>query len=169
MVADPRAYERLVGLPPAGDRVFWFQIPKTDNSGQPINPVRIRKYAEKIGDHFGGFTTIPSVFGCWTSERNGEKEAVCEESVLIMAARDVTDAPRAEQFRAAEDDADFMKDLAEEVAQEFGQEAIMKIEDYTRDVEFVSGEKKKRLSGEKILTEFDEAIAPLPSFRRREI
>jgi len=117
------------------EREFKIILPKHDRGGHRLSTEVIKDYADKMTEHFGGVTVIPSVLGCYESEKTGRVE--CEENTIMMSARDSSDES------VIEKDVKFMNDLAKNAGEIFGQESIFIEEDIVKDVSFVAGVKKE--------------------------
>lgn len=84
-------------------------------------------------------TVYPEIAGCFIPEE-GEMagELMCEENVLITTIRDSDDGV------PFEEDAEFLRNIGEEVGRDLGQISVLVTEDRT-EVEFVSGQFREEL------------------------
>ena len=134
-------------------------MPKRDNSGQKINNKLYQKYISKINTRFGGSTTTPSVLGCFVNEQSGRTE--CEANIRIDAVRDFenpfddkTDFSLSERKNLLEKDFKFMKQIAKQSGDEFGQTAMLVIKDDIDDASLILTKRKDNLPKEKIFDDF---------------
>lgn len=123
------------------DLEFGIVVPKKSNGGRSIKSGEIKEIAEDMSAKFGGTTITPSVLGCWNSE---DKGLICEENAVLSSALNTedSDAPSREEAQR------FVESKAEEVADEFGQAAVMTSENRT-EVEFVGGEYQEEIDSSK--------------------
>jgi hypothetical protein len=119
-------------------------VPKFDNEGHRISVSAIKKYADKMIRHFGGVTIDPKVLGGFESN----KKIQYDENAIIYGLR-IQSTPD-----QAAIDKQFMENLAKQVATEFGQEAIMTVEEDPDSVVFVVGKKSKNVPKELRETDF---------------
>lgn len=129
--------ERVAGI---NDREFRVIVPKFDNAGQKIRVGLIQNIAERISRRFGGVTVIPTTLGCFQPE---DGDLICEENVIFSTVRDSEDGVN------VRDDEVWMRELAHDIGEEFGQIAVMVSEDVVES-QFVSGDFAERLPEEKV-------------------
>ena len=135
-----------------GEAIFSIIIPKGDNSNNKINQRSIKKYINRMNSRFGGTTTKPITLGCWTDEKR--KKLQCEVGMKVSVYVDWDSTSRKDlrkldvQQREArlKSDYNFMKRVAKDMANEFGQDTIPVIYDNVRDIAFVKGAVKKKLN-----------------------
>lgn len=117
-------------------------VPKFSNSGKRIRNERIERIGKELSEEFGGVTIQPSVLGCWKSDSG---ELMCEENIKMTSALDTenSDMSSADAERKIES-------MGEDIADEFGQAAVMTSEEFT-EVDFVGreGSFKEELSEDK--------------------
>lgn len=118
-------------------------VPKFSNSGRRIRNERIESIGKELSEDFGGVTITPSVLGCWKSD---DGNLMCEENIKMTSALDTegSDMSRAEAERK-------MESLASDIADDFGQAAVMTSEEFT-EVDFVGeeGSFREELSDDKV-------------------
>jgi len=127
------------------DREYRVIVPKYDNSGRKIRAEEMEGLAKKMSEHFGGVTIIPSVLGCWVSER--DKKLICEENVVFSSLRDSESVPNWEKQKR--EDETFIKNLAREVGTRFGQESVLISEDKV-EVDFIKGRYREELPRQRV-------------------
>lgn len=123
----------------ASPRRYDLIIPTKDNERQRIRPAVVRYFQKKMSEHFDGSTTVDAE-GCYFSQDSGRHE--CEPVKVVTSIRnyDLTrDAPCTVWLR----DDNFMDDLANEIAQDFGQEGVLGITS-PLDTFYIGGEKRPR-------------------------
>lgn len=126
---------------PINDREFNIVVPKTDNAGNDIKPELLADVAHRMADRFGGVTVTPSVAGCWSPDDSDE--LMCEENIILSSGRDSSDGV----WYAT--DEKWMEELAQEVADDFGQASVMVSESVT-EVDFIGGDYEEELPPSKI-------------------
>lgn len=137
-----------------GEGHFTIILPKADNSGTKIKPKVFSKYVDKINKNFGGSTTKPKTLGCWVDEKRGKLQ--CESGVAIESWRDFDANPDMKKLNSNErqnvlkKDYAFMKRLAKESANEFGQDSVPVIFDNIVDVSLNKGKWKKSIAKNKL-------------------
>ncbi len=142
-----------------GEAHFTMILPKADNSGNKIKPSQYNKYIKRVNARFGGSTTKPITLGCWEDEKR--KKLQCEEGFAIETFRDFDSSKELEKLDAIErkkkmnQDFKFMNKLAEQSAEDFGQDSIPVIFDNIQDAKLNKGEwreklVKSKLTGKKI-------------------
>lgn len=114
------------------DREFQIIVPKEDNSGNEISPDVIEEIAHDVADRFGGVTIYPTTAGCWVSD---DGDLICDENAIIATTRDSSDGV------PFQDDRRWFKTLAERVAGDLGQFAVMVSEDVAEG-HFIEGDFK---------------------------
>jgi hypothetical protein len=117
-------------------------VPKFSNSGRRIRNSRIEEIGKELSEKFGGVTIQPSVLGCWKSN---DGDLMCEENIKMTSALDAetNDMSKEEASRTVES-------MGEDIADEFGQAAVMTSEEFT-EVDFVGRDDsfKEELSDDK--------------------
>lgn len=129
------------------EREFSIIIPKKDNAGHLLDVGGIKRYAEKMSDHFGGVTINPTVVGCWREKKSDPLQ--CEENVRLFSGRDFpvgTSDVDAEKKLAS--DRLFMKKFATDIGRKFGQYSIYVVEDIVKDNKQIRGEWKEQVGEE---------------------
>lgn len=146
-------------LKAVGEGSYSLTLPKRDNSGQKIDNKLHMRYINRMNKRFGGTTTRPRALGCFINQR-GKSE--CEENIVIESVRDF-DASKdlqrldsIERMKKLRDDFRFVKDLGKDAGEQFGQESIMVQFDRIQDATFIGGQRKSKLSSDKI---FDDVFA----------
>lgn len=139
-----------------GEAVFSIIIPKADNSGNKIKVSTIKNHIKKINKRFGGSTTKPVTLGCWNDEERGKLQ--CETGLEVSTFRDF-DTPYDPTLRKLNSrerkemlakDFNYMKDVANDIAEEFGQDAVPVIYDNVSDIAFVKGPWRKKMDSSKL-------------------
>ena len=139
-------------LKQVGEAIFSIIIPKSDNSNNSINQKSVKKYVNKINSEFGGSTTKPVTLGCWSDEKREKLQ--CETGTHVSGYVDFDSPYDAElnKMNVSQRKANlqksykFMKKVAKEMANEFGQDSIPVIYDNVRDISFIQGTWKKKLN-----------------------
>lgn len=142
-----------------GEASFSVILPKRDNSGMKINNSLYQKYISKMNRRFGGTSTYPSVLGCFRNKKT--KKTECETNFEIKSLRDFENpfndksglTPR-ERKGLLRRDYGFMKRLAKDAGDEFGQTAMLIIRDDINDASLIFTKRKKRLPSKKIFDDF---------------
>lgn len=138
------AIQAAVGGKQINDREFGVIVPKYDNSGRRIKPEVLEGIAQNISERFGGVTVYPSVAGCWIPEEGPMAgELMCDENIYITTVRDSSDGV------SFEDDANFLRNLGEDVAQDLGQFSVMVTED-RMEAELIEGDYEESLDQDKL-------------------
>jgi len=104
-------------------REYSLVFPLESNSGKPIPLGRYDKYIVEISKHFGGLTVFTDTLGCSVdkNEDTGEEKLQCEPNILIKTNR-------MDDKKTAEEDKEFIEEIAEKAGDEFSQWGIMKSE-----------------------------------------
>lgn len=129
------------------EREYKLILPKWDNEGHKIKPEIIERYARELSNRFGGVTIEPSLLGCWIDEKT--KDFVCEENLGLVSGRNIIGIPDGRE-KLFEEDAEFMKKLAERAGRDLGQYSVYITEDIVKDISEVKGEMKEELPKEKL-------------------
>ena len=137
-----------------GEAHFTIILPKADNSGTKIKPAVISKYVDKINRNFGGSTTKPKTLGCWVDDTRGKLQ--CEMGLAIETFRDFDMNPEMKKLNSEErqkvlkKDYAFMRRIARESANEFGQDSVPVIFDNISDVSLNKGKWKESIEKKKL-------------------
>lgn len=133
-----------------GEGFFTMILPKADNSSNKIKPDRFNSYISRINSRFGGSTTKPITLGCWKDEKRNKLN--CETGFAIETFRDFdgSDLDAIERKNKLEEDDKFLNDLAQEAANEFGQDSVPVIYDNIVDVKLNKGMWRKDIEKEKL-------------------
>jgi len=130
----------------ATDKEYFIILPKFSNTGdkgerQRISYRSLERYTKKVATHFGGVTVLPSALGC--SQEKKTSSLVCEEIIKLVTSSSGPKTTKA----TLERDRKFIRGLAKEAADEYGQWAIMTSEDSGHDVSFVGGDYSDTVKG----------------------
>jgi len=137
-----------------GEAVFSIIIPKADNSGNKIKPIKFNKYVERINNRFGGSTTKPITLGCWIDKKRNKLN--CESGIVIEGWRDFDSDINLKRLNVEErqkklkQDFNFMNKIAKESAIDFGQDSVPVIYDGVSDVSLNKGVWKKKIAKSKL-------------------
>ncbi len=137
-----------------GEAHFTMILPKADNSGNKIRPIKFNKYLDKINRRFGGSTTKPITLGCWKDENRNKLQ--CESGFAVETFRDFDSEIELEKLnvpgrrKKLKSDFDFMNKLAKEAATDFGQDSVPVIFDNISDAKLNKGVWKKKIAESKL-------------------
>lgn len=139
-----------------GEGIFSVVIPKADNAGRLIRHSEIKKHVSKLNNHFGGSTTNPTTLGCWNDEERGVLQ--CETGLKVSSYVDF-DSPYApelqkmdaqERAKKLKEDFNFVKKVAKEIADDFGQDSIPVLFENPKDISFVKGTWEEKMDDNQV-------------------
>jgi len=137
-----------------GEGHFTIILPKADNSGTKIKPAVFSKYVDKINRNFGGSTTKPTTLGCWVDDKRGKLQ--CEMGFSVETWRDFDSDPEMKNLNSdqrkkiLQKDYRFMRKIARESANEFGQDSVPVVFDNIADVSLNKGKWKESINKKKL-------------------
>ena len=134
---------------PVGEAMYIMILPKGDNSGRKIKVERYGKYIDKINSRFGGSTIKPIKLGCWKDGKRNKMQ--CEAGFSVETWRDFDADEKMKRYNSIKrrhqlnSDFSYMKGLAKESAEEFGQAFVPVVYDELNDVTLMKGNWQKKL------------------------
>ncbi|MAH45928.1 hypothetical protein CMI37_08855 [Candidatus Pacearchaeota archaeon] len=102
------------------ERSFRIIFPRYDNSDQPIKKKYLEDLAGELVDRFGGVTMWESV-GCF---RPPKKPLMCDENYVMESVMHVGTEVEATAWEQVDNAVQWMRELADRVAKELGQDSI---------------------------------------------
>lgn len=122
---------------------YKLVLPKFDNDLHRINTDALKDISKRMAAHFGGITVFPKIFGC---DIDDKKELRCEENMMLTSIR--LPEENVDPMQIKQDDEVFMKNLALEAGEKFGQRSILTSEIDQFSVNFENGVFKQSISPE---------------------
>lgn len=114
----------------AQDTMFSIIVPRKYNNSHPIPEEKIENLLQPIAERFGGMTLEPAE-GAWDDQERGRIQR--EEVYRVLIVRKAGD-----KVPLQEDEA-WLRNYAEQIADELGQAQVMVMEDSSMDADFVEG------------------------------
>lgn len=138
------------------DVMFSLMIPAEYNNGEEIEDEEIRGIIDRMIERFGG-VTIDAVQGGW---QDSQGQTVYDNNLQVMALR------KGEDGVPIGEDQFWLQELADEVAERFGQSEVMMLEDPV-EADFIHNNDFQGFDGNAD-TEFDlNPLDNVDNFRRR--
>ncbi len=165
---------------------FSIMIPAYDNSRRKIRPKHFKKYIDRLNNRFGGSTVTANTLGCFVNPDTKPPKVECEKNHKIRIARDwdspfiktIEDrafepretatepekkAAMAWQRQIIEEDWDFVRKVARDIGEEFGQTGVFADFALLEEVSTIPGRRQEKLGDSKV---FKNRKLPADVFKR---
>jgi hypothetical protein len=119
------------------ERMFKMIVPTYDNSENLIKLKERDKISRSMADHFGG-VTIQEASGLHIE--NGKYQG--DKSIIFISGRDIEKEDKHKALEIFRKDKAYMRRMAKNLSEKYGQESILIEDDIIGDVKFVEGVKK---------------------------